>query len=89
MGREQPISGRVELGAHGIMPNYFEQNQVRDRHHHAPCWLLACCRDPITTMPSASYHQASAHTGLVVCWFVVSFDEMDRAVAWSQVQRRS
>lgn len=29
MGREQPISGRVELGAHGIVPNYFEQNQVR------------------------------------------------------------
>ncbi len=28
MGREQPISGRVELGAHGIVPNYFEQNQV-------------------------------------------------------------
>ncbi len=29
MGREQPISGSVELGAHGIVPNYFEQNQVR------------------------------------------------------------
>jgi hypothetical protein len=28
MGREQPISGHVELGAHGIVPNYFEQNQV-------------------------------------------------------------
>jgi ATPase subunit of ABC transporter with duplicated ATPase domains len=28
MGREQPISGTVELGAHGIVPNYFEQNQA-------------------------------------------------------------
>ena len=29
MGREKPISGRVELGEHHIVPNYFEQNQVR------------------------------------------------------------
>lgn len=29
MGREQPIEGKVELGQHHIVPNYFEQNQVR------------------------------------------------------------
>ena len=29
MGREKPISGRVELGSHHINPNYFEQNQAR------------------------------------------------------------
>ena len=29
MGREKPISGRVELGPHHINPNYFEQNQAR------------------------------------------------------------
>ena len=29
MGREQPISGQVSLGAHAVVPNYFEQNQVR------------------------------------------------------------
>ena len=28
MGEEKPISGRVELGAHGIVVNYFQQNQV-------------------------------------------------------------
>lgn len=28
MGREQPQSGTVELGPHGILPNYFEQNQA-------------------------------------------------------------
>ena len=29
MGREKPISGRVELGPHHINPNYFQQNQAR------------------------------------------------------------
>lgn len=28
MGREQPKAGRVSLGEHGIVPNYFEQNQA-------------------------------------------------------------
>jgi ATP-binding cassette subfamily F protein 3 len=28
MGRERPASGLVELGEHGIVPNYFEQNQA-------------------------------------------------------------
>lgn len=28
MGREVPQSGTVELGPHGIVPNYFEQNQA-------------------------------------------------------------
>jgi ATPase subunit of ABC transporter with duplicated ATPase domains len=28
MGREKPLSGRVALGEHGIVPNYFEQNQA-------------------------------------------------------------
>jgi ATPase subunit of ABC transporter with duplicated ATPase domains len=28
MGREAPQEGVVELGAHGIVPNYFEQNQA-------------------------------------------------------------
>ena len=29
MGRERPIDGSVELGAHAVVPNYFEQNQAR------------------------------------------------------------
>ena len=41
MGREQPISGRVELGAHGIVPNYFEQNQVRCRSMKQ-CKMVFC-----------------------------------------------
>ncbi|GBF90920.1 ABC transporter F family member-like [Raphidocelis subcapitata] len=28
MGRERPVKGRVALGEHGIVPNYFEQNQA-------------------------------------------------------------
>ncbi len=28
MGREKPTSGRVSLGEHNIIPNYFEQNQA-------------------------------------------------------------
>ena len=28
MGREKPQSGTVELGPHGVVPNYFEQNQA-------------------------------------------------------------
>ncbi|WIA42252.1 hypothetical protein OEZ86_008269 [Tetradesmus obliquus] len=28
MGREQPLRGTVRLGAHNIVPNYFEQNQA-------------------------------------------------------------
>ncbi|KAJ9523392.1 hypothetical protein QJQ45_005295 [Haematococcus lacustris] len=28
MGREKPLSGQVRLGEHGIVPNYFEQNQA-------------------------------------------------------------
>ncbi|KAI3431868.1 hypothetical protein D9Q98_010619 [Chlorella vulgaris] len=28
MGREEAQEGTVELGAHGVMPNYFEQNQA-------------------------------------------------------------
>ena len=28
MGKEQPQSGSVSLGPHGIVPNYFEQNQA-------------------------------------------------------------
>lgn len=28
MGREEPQEGAVELGQHGIVPNYFEQNQA-------------------------------------------------------------
>lgn len=28
MGREKPMSGRVGLGEHNIVPNYFEQNQA-------------------------------------------------------------
>ncbi len=28
MGREDPQSGSVRLGEHGIAPNYFEQNQA-------------------------------------------------------------
>ena len=31
MDREKPISGSVSLGQHHILPNYFEQNQVRPR----------------------------------------------------------
>ena len=42
MGREQPISGHVELGAHGIVPNYFEQNQVGALYQcGAPRWAVA------------------------------------------------
>ena len=29
MGIEKPIAGHVSLGQHAILPNYFEQNQVR------------------------------------------------------------
>ena len=29
MGQETPISGRVDLGEHHIVPNYFQQNQVQ------------------------------------------------------------
>lgn len=28
MGREEPMEGEVALGSHGIVPNYFEQNQA-------------------------------------------------------------
>ncbi|KIY91540.1 hypothetical protein MNEG_16424 [Monoraphidium neglectum] len=28
MGREKPMAGRVSLGEHNIVPNYFEQNQA-------------------------------------------------------------
>ncbi len=37
MGREKPISGRVELGPHHINPNYFEQNQARGLPPRAQC----------------------------------------------------
>jgi ABC-type sugar transport system ATPase subunit len=29
MGLEKPTGGEVILGEHNILPNYFEQNQVR------------------------------------------------------------
>ena len=28
MGREEPVEGDVQMGEHGIVPNYFEQNQA-------------------------------------------------------------
>ena len=36
MGREKPISGDVALGAHSVVPNYFEQNQVGLDY----CWVV-------------------------------------------------
>lgn len=29
LGREQPQAGEIILGGHRVLPNYFEQNQVR------------------------------------------------------------
>ena len=29
MGLEEPTGGEVVLGEHNVLPNYFEQNQVR------------------------------------------------------------
>lgn len=29
MGLQKPIAGEVEIGEHNVLPNYFEQNQVR------------------------------------------------------------
>ena len=46
MDREKPISGSVSLGQHHILPNYFEQNQVRPRSSSCfwgatlPCWEM-------------------------------------------------
>lgn len=36
MGQEEPISGRVQLGPHNIVPAYFAQNQADalDLHHN-------------------------------------------------------
>jgi len=31
MGTEKPISGRIDLGSHGVTVSYYEQNQVRHR----------------------------------------------------------
>jgi ATP-binding cassette subfamily F protein 3 len=28
MGQEEPDEGIVELGQHGVIPNYFQQNQA-------------------------------------------------------------
>lgn len=35
MGLEKPVGGEVILGEHNVLPNYFEQNQVRG-------WLGKC-----------------------------------------------
>jgi ATP-binding cassette subfamily F protein 3 len=29
LGKEQPQGGEIILGSHRVLPNYFEQNQVR------------------------------------------------------------
>ena len=60
MGREKPISGRVELGPHHINPNYFEQNQARPG--------LVSIRSSDTCTCSCGTHESDQHAATLPIW---------------------
>ena len=65
MGIEKPISGHVSLGQHSILPNYFEQNQVR----RLPPVQPFCMQGPaLGTLPGAAYASCPYLLGNDVRW---------------------
>ena len=76
MGREQPISGHVELGAHGIVPNYFEQNQVGAQRQHTAGYCVKS--GPLRYyVGCAHHHEHSSHRQITVEYLCI--------VVWSMV----